>query len=90
VALSDDGPLELPERLGVTLRGDPDPDLAASLTRAVLAGDDDGAARQAVALSAAVRLVAAGVVADAGEGVRRAEAVLADGRALAALDALAG
>jgi anthranilate phosphoribosyltransferase len=89
-ALSDAGPLELPERLGVTLRGDPDPELAAALTRAVLAGEDDGAARQAVVLSAAVRLVAGGVAADAPDGIRRAEAVLADGRALAVLDALVG
>jgi anthranilate phosphoribosyltransferase len=89
-ALSDAGPLELPERLGVTLRGDPDPELAAALTRAVLAGDDDGAARQAVVLSAAVRLVAAGVAGDAADGIRRADAVLADGRALAVLDALVG
>jgi anthranilate phosphoribosyltransferase len=89
-ALSGTGPLELPERLGLTLRGDPDPELAAALTRAVLAGDDDGAARQAVALSAAVRLVAAGVVDDAADGLRRAESVLAEGRALAALDALVG
>ena len=89
-AHSDDGPLELPERLGLTLRGDPDPELAAALTRAVLAGEDDGAARQAVALSAAVRLVAAGVAADGADGVRRAEAVIADGRGLAALDALVG
>jgi anthranilate phosphoribosyltransferase len=89
-AISDGGPLELPERLGLTLRGDPDPELSAALTRAVLAGDDDGAARQAVALSAAVRLVAAGVAADPRGGLRRAEAVLDDGRALAALDALLG
>jgi anthranilate phosphoribosyltransferase len=89
-ALGDAGPLELPERLGITLRGDADPELAASLTRAVLAGDDDGAARHAVTISAAVRLYAAGVVADPAEGVRRAEAVLAEGRALATLDALLG
>jgi anthranilate phosphoribosyltransferase len=89
-ALAGDGPLELPERLGTTLRGDPDPELAASLTRAVLAGDDDGAARHAVTLSAAVRLVVAGVVAGPADGVRRAEAVLAEGRALATLDALVG
>jgi anthranilate phosphoribosyltransferase len=89
-AISDDGPLELPERLGLTLRGDPDPELGAALTRAVLAGDDDGAARHAVTLSAAVRLVAAGVVGDASEGLRRAESTLVEGRALAALDALVG
>jgi anthranilate phosphoribosyltransferase len=37
-----------------------------------------------------VRLVAAGVVTDAAEGLHRAEAVLDDGRASAVLDALAG
>lgn len=89
-ALAGGGPLELPERLGVTLRGDPDPALAAALTRAVLAGDDRGAARDAVTVSAAVRLVAAGAVRDPAEGLRRAEAVLTEGRALAVLDALIG
>jgi anthranilate phosphoribosyltransferase len=89
-ALGDAGPLDLPERLGITLRGDADPALAAALTRAVLAGDDHGAARHAVTVSAAVRLYAAGLVADPAEGVRRAEAVLAEGRALATLDALLG
>jgi anthranilate phosphoribosyltransferase len=86
VALAADGPLELPERLGLTLRGDPDPELAAALTRAVLAGEEDGAARRAVALSAAVRLDAAGIP----DALARAEAVLADGRAVATLDALIG
>jgi anthranilate phosphoribosyltransferase len=89
-AMADSGPLELPERLGMALRGDPDPEPAAALTRAVLAGNDDGAARHAVTLSAAVRLVVAGVVPDPADGVRRAEAVLAEGRALATLDALVG
>jgi anthranilate phosphoribosyltransferase len=89
-ALGPDGPLELPERLGTRLRGDPDPVLAAALTRAVLAGDDDGAARQAVVLSAAVRLLAAGVVISPAEGVRRADAVLAEGGASAVVDALVG
>jgi anthranilate phosphoribosyltransferase len=89
-ALADTGPLELPERLGITLRGDPDPALAAGLTRAVLAGDEQGPARHAVTVSAAVRLLAAGVVDDPAEGVRRAEAVLAEGRALATLEALIG
>jgi anthranilate phosphoribosyltransferase len=90
VALAGGGPLELPERPGLALRGDPDPELAAGLTRAVLAGDDDGAARRAVTLSAAVRLIAAGVAGDATDGLRRAEAALADGSALATLDALVG
>jgi anthranilate phosphoribosyltransferase len=90
VALTAAGPIELPERLGLHLRGDPAPDLAAALTRAVLAGDEDGPARRAVVLSAAVRLLAAGVAADAQGGIRRAEAALAGGRAEAALDALVG
>ncbi|WP_205697698.1 anthranilate phosphoribosyltransferase [Conexibacter sp. SYSU D00693] len=84
------GPVELPERLGLILRGDPDPELAGGLTRAVLAGDEHGAARRAVVLSSAVRLLAAGVATDPAEGVRRSEAALADGRAAAVLDALVG
>jgi anthranilate phosphoribosyltransferase len=90
VALAASGPVELAERLGMHLRGDPDPDLAAALTRAVLAGEETGAAREAIVLSAAVRLLAAGVVPDAHAGAHRAAAVLADGRAEATLDALIG
>jgi anthranilate phosphoribosyltransferase len=86
----DSGPLDLPERLGLVLRGDPDPEVAAQLTRAVLSGDDDGAARRAVALSAAVRLIVAGTTNDPAAALRRCEAVLDDGRAAATLDALVG
>jgi anthranilate phosphoribosyltransferase len=81
-------PLELPEQLGLQLRGDADPDAAAPLIRAVLGGDEHGAARQAVLLSAAVRLLAAGVAADPPAALRRAEAALAEGRGLAVLDEL--
>jgi anthranilate phosphoribosyltransferase len=84
------GALALPEQLGLVLRGDPDAEVAAALTRAVLAGHDDGAARRAVALSAAVRLIAAGLTTDAADALRRAEATLDDGRASATLDALLG
>jgi anthranilate phosphoribosyltransferase len=84
------GPLSLPERLGLVLRGDPDPQVAADVTRAVLGGDDGGAARHAVVLSAAVRLVAADVAGDVAEALRRAEAAIDDGRARATLDALVG
>jgi anthranilate phosphoribosyltransferase len=84
------GALDLPERLGLVLRGDADPHVAAALTRAVLEGDDDGAARRAVVLSAAVKLVAAGTANDPADALRRAEAVLDDGRAAATLDALLG
>jgi anthranilate phosphoribosyltransferase len=86
----DGGALDLPERIGLLLRGDADPEVAARLTRAVLAGEDDGAARRAVALSAAVRLVAAGTTSDPAAALRRCEAVLDDGRAAATLDALLG
>jgi anthranilate phosphoribosyltransferase len=82
------GALDLPERLGLVLRGDSDPELAAELTRGVLSGTVDGAARQAVVISAAVRIVAAGTTDDPAAALRRAEAVLDDGRAAATLDAL--
>ncbi|MBI5104131.1 MAG: hypothetical protein HZB46_03940 [Solirubrobacterales bacterium] len=90
VAVGTDGALELPERLGLHLRGDPDPELAAALTRAVLAGDEHGAARWAVVLSAAVRLVAGGVTPDPATAVGRCAAVLDEGRATAVLDGLVG
>jgi anthranilate phosphoribosyltransferase len=82
------GALELPEQLGLALRGDSDPEVAARLTRAVLQGEDDGPAYRAVTLSAAVRLLAAGVARDVADGLRRAEAAIAEGVALARLDAL--
>jgi anthranilate phosphoribosyltransferase len=84
------GTVDRPERLGLVLRGDPDPEVAADLTRAVLGGDDAGAARQAVALSGALRLVAAGTTNDPADALRRCEAVLDDGRAAATLEALLG
>jgi anthranilate phosphoribosyltransferase len=84
------GAVDLPERLGLVLRGDCDPEVTADLIRAVVAGDDDGAARQAVALSAAVRLIAAGTTNDPAEALRRCEAVLDDGRAAETLAALVG
>ena len=90
VAAATDGPLELPEHLGLVLRGDPDPATSADLTRAVLAGDDDGAAREAVVVSAAVRLLAAGAHTQPAAAIRHATAAIDDGRALATLDALVG
>lgn len=82
------GPVELPETLGLVLRGDPD--VSADTTRAVLAGDADGAARRAVEISAAVKLLAAGRAGDAGQALRHAAAALDDGRAAETLDALVG
>jgi anthranilate phosphoribosyltransferase len=84
------GALDLPERLGLVLRGDSDAELAAGLTRGVLSGAVDGAARHAVVISAAVRIIAAGTTDDPADALRRAEAVLDDGRAAATLDALLG
>jgi anthranilate phosphoribosyltransferase len=88
VAQTSAGPVALPEQLGLVLRGDPDPAVAADLTRAVVGGDEHGAARRAVTLSAAVRLLVAGVTPDVGDAIRRAETALDDGRAAATLDAL--
>jgi anthranilate phosphoribosyltransferase len=84
------GAVDLPERLGLVLRGDCDPAVAADLTRAIVSGDEQGAARQAVALSSAVRLIAAGTTSDPAEALRRSEAALDDGRAAATLAALIG
>lgn len=89
-AFDSGGQLDLPEQPGMQLRGDPDPELAADLTRAVLAGEEGGAARRAVVLSGAVRLLAAGAVGAVGAGARRCSETLDDGRATGVLDALVG
>ena len=82
------GPLELPESPGSVLRGDPDPQLAAALTRAIAGGDEHGVAAQTAALSAGVRLYVAGRCASVGAGAALAAEAVADGRASATLDAL--
>jgi anthranilate phosphoribosyltransferase len=88
VAVATSGPLELPETLGMVLRGDADPQVAAELTRAVLGGEEQGPARRATILSATLRLLAAGAVPDVAGGMRAAQAAVDDGRAAATLDAL--
>jgi anthranilate phosphoribosyltransferase len=82
------GPLELPETPGSLLRGDPDPQLAAGLTRAIASGDEHGVAAQTAALSAGLRLYVAGCCASVSAGAALANAAIADGRATATLDAL--
>ncbi|HEV7807015.1 MAG TPA: hypothetical protein VGO80_14425 [Solirubrobacteraceae bacterium] len=82
------GPIELPESPGSLLRGDPDPQLAAALTRAIAGGDEHGVAAQTAALSAGVRLYVAGRCASVTAGAALATAAVADGRASATLDAL--
>lgn len=84
------GALELPEMLGKAVEGSEGAAASAAATRAVLHGEENGPLRRAVALSAAVRLYAAGVVEKPADGIGPAEAVLADGRAAATLDALVG
>ncbi|MBJ7521124.1 MAG: hypothetical protein JHC84_15600 [Solirubrobacteraceae bacterium] len=80
--------LDLPETMGMVLRGEGDAELSAQLTRAVLAGEEGGVAARAVVLSAAVRLFAGGVAGSAREGMALAEAAIADGRGSDALDRL--
>jgi anthranilate phosphoribosyltransferase len=82
------GPMELPEVPGSLLRGDPDPQLAAALTRAIIGGDEHGVAAQTAKLSAGLRLYVAGCCASVSAGTAIAGAAVADGRASATLDAL--
>jgi anthranilate phosphoribosyltransferase len=60
---------------------------SAALIRGILAGED-GPARRIVLANAAAALLAAGAVASLREGVSRAAAAIAEGRAAAALQAL--
>ena len=87
-AADEHGALDLPEAPGAVLRGDADPELSAGLTRAILAGDEHGVAAQTVALSAGVRLYAAGRCDSVAAGAALAAAAVADGRASATLEAL--
>ncbi|HEY1538405.1 MAG TPA: hypothetical protein VGF63_03325 [Solirubrobacteraceae bacterium] len=82
------GPLELPESPGSVLRGDADPQVAADLTRAIVAGDEHGVAARTAVLSAGLRLYAVGRCASVVAGAALAGAAVADGRAGATLDAL--
>jgi anthranilate phosphoribosyltransferase len=84
------GRLELPERLGVQVAGEPGAPAAAALTRAIVSGDEDGTAAYAAELSAGLRLAVAGLAASVPEGMAAAGAAVGDGRAGAALDALIG
>jgi anthranilate phosphoribosyltransferase len=84
------GPLDLPEELGFTIAPAPGAQASADLTRAVLAGEAERAAEVAVALSAGVRLFAAGVAETPLRGASAARAAIGDGRAAAVLEALVG
>ena len=82
-----------PEDVGLT-RADPGalgagrPDVNAEITRRIFAGEA-GPARDVAVLNAGAAIYVSGTVASLEEGVRAAEAAIDDGRAAAALDALA-
>ena len=82
------GTLDIPETPGAVLRGDPDPQIAAELTRAIAYGDEHGVAAHTAIVSAGVRLYAAGTCASVSAGAALATAAIADGRAAATLEAL--
>lgn len=84
---SDTAPLELPQRLELRLEpGGAAPEESAELTRAILAGEDDGAATAAVVLGAMLRLRAAGGAETIDAGLAAARAAIASGAAAATLE----
>ncbi|MEA2197871.1 MAG: hypothetical protein QOJ25_1922 [Solirubrobacteraceae bacterium] len=82
------GNLELPELLGARLRSTGGAQESAWLTRVALRAEGDDLLAHTVALSAGVRLYAAGLAPDALSGAREAREALRDGRAAATLSAL--
>jgi anthranilate phosphoribosyltransferase len=86
VAFANGRQLELPELLGARLTGDGGAKQSAWLTSVVLRGEGDDLLSHTVALSAGVRLYAAGLGSDPVAGAREARATLGDGRSSSALD----
>jgi anthranilate phosphoribosyltransferase len=80
--------LELPELLGARLRGGGGAQESAWLTRVALRGEGDDLLAHTIALSAGVRLYAAGLAPDPLRGAREARAALSDGRAASTLSTL--
>jgi anthranilate phosphoribosyltransferase len=89
-AFAAEGALDLPEQLGDRLPVEGGAQVSGRATRAVLAGELNGAVEQAVTLSAGLRLYAAGLVDDPRVGAQRGAVALRDGSATATLDALVG
>jgi anthranilate phosphoribosyltransferase len=83
-----DGPLDIPESPGSVLRGDPDPQVAAELTRAIVDDEEHGIAAHTAMLSAGLRLFVAGQCDSVSAGAAAASVAVADGRATATLAAL--
>jgi anthranilate phosphoribosyltransferase len=90
VATEPDGPLDQPEQLGGRLPELAGVESSAEATRAVVEGEADRMLDYAVALSAGLRLYAAGLAPNPLRGMSAARAAVADGRARATLDALVG
>jgi anthranilate phosphoribosyltransferase len=90
VATEPGGPLDLPEQLGGRLPGPAGVETSAEATRAVVEGGADRMLDYAVALSAGLRLYAAGLEPNPLRGMSAARAAVADGRARATLEALVG
>jgi len=80
--------LELPELLGARLRSGGGAEESAWLTRVVLRGEGDDLLAHTVALSAGLRLYAAGLAPDPLRGARQAREALRDGRAATTLSEL--
>ena len=89
-AVASEGPLELTEDLGRRLPAEGGAQASAEATREVLAGRLNGALEHAVAVSAGLRLYAAGLVDRPAEGEERGRRAIRDGSAEASLDALIG
>jgi anthranilate phosphoribosyltransferase len=86
---SGEAPLELPQRLELRLEpGGASAEESAELTRAILGGEEDGAAAFAVALGAMLRLRAAGACDTVEAGIEAARAAIASGAAAATLERL--
>ena len=88
VAHERDRNLELPELLGARLRSGGGAEESAWLTRVALRGEGDDLLAHTIALSAGLRLYAAGLAPDPLSGAREAREALRDGRAAASLSVL--
>jgi anthranilate phosphoribosyltransferase len=84
------GPLDLPEDLGRKVEGEGGAEASAEATRAVLAGEAPAGLSQAVGLSAAVRLYAAGLVATPAQALPRIREAIDGGGGSRALEAMLG
>jgi anthranilate phosphoribosyltransferase len=80
------GAPELPQQLGLQLPDDAaPPEATAALTRAILEGEGDGPAEQAVLLGAVTRLWVAGVCDSVDTGIAQARQAISNGAAAASL-----